>query len=214
MFVVYCLYSEAYNKIYIGYTSDLIDRFSSHNSKSKKGYTVRYRPWIVSYVEFLETKSEAMKREKQLKSFRGREYLRGEIEKIKCVSGSYQPVGWHRFEPIPATKKAVISRKTVDGFFMPKSLSSLKILEIKKLSMRRSRMTAYFVKHPFRSIEWVYERDNPDLINKSKQKNQMPKSLSLLKVLEIKKLSMRRSRMTVFFVKHSLQVHRVSIRTR
>lgn len=47
MYVVYVLYSERYSKIYIGYTSDLIDRFHSHNQFAAKGYTVHYRPWEV-----------------------------------------------------------------------------------------------------------------------------------------------------------------------
>lgn len=38
--------------IYIGYTSDLIDRFHSHNQFATKGYTVKFRPWQVIYIEF------------------------------------------------------------------------------------------------------------------------------------------------------------------
>ncbi|MHA8075018.1 GIY-YIG nuclease family protein, partial [Aquirufa sp. TARAVU-A1A] len=33
------LYSATFDKIYIGYTSDLISRFHSHNSLAKSGYT-------------------------------------------------------------------------------------------------------------------------------------------------------------------------------
>jgi putative endonuclease len=72
---VFCLCSFKYDKIYVGYTSDLISRFHSHNSLATKGYTLRYRPWIVAYTEELESKSAAMKREKELKSSRGRAYL-------------------------------------------------------------------------------------------------------------------------------------------
>jgi putative endonuclease len=74
-YTVYCLYSFKYDKIYVGYTSDLISRFHSHNSLATKGYTLRYRPWIVAYTEELESKSAAMKREKELKSSKGRAYL-------------------------------------------------------------------------------------------------------------------------------------------
>ncbi|MFM7019360.1 MAG: GIY-YIG nuclease family protein [Aquirufa sp.] len=76
MFVTYALYSSAYDKLYIGCTQNLISRFHSHNSLAKKGYTVRYRPWIVIHVEFYNTIMEALKREKQLKSNRGRMFLR------------------------------------------------------------------------------------------------------------------------------------------
>ena len=76
MFVIYVLYSTSFNEIYIGCTSDLIDRFHSHNSLATKGYTMRYRPWEVIHIEFFESKSEAMKREKQLKSFQGRLFIK------------------------------------------------------------------------------------------------------------------------------------------
>jgi putative endonuclease len=66
MFVVYVLYSVKHQKIYIGYTSALIDRFHSHNKFSTKGYTVKYRPWIVVHVEFFESKIAALKRKKSL----------------------------------------------------------------------------------------------------------------------------------------------------
>ncbi len=79
MYVTYVLYSNSFDKIYIGYTSGLLERFKSHNKLGTKGFTVLYRPWIVVYVEFFESKGEAMKREKQLKSSRGRNYLRSEI---------------------------------------------------------------------------------------------------------------------------------------
>lgn len=74
-YVVYCLYSESAKKIYVGYTSHLINRFKSHNELGKKGYTANYRPWVVVYVEYYSTKKEAMKREKQLKTARGRDFL-------------------------------------------------------------------------------------------------------------------------------------------
>ncbi len=79
MYVTYILYSEKFDKIYIGYTSDLVDRFKSHNIFSTKGYTSKFRPWIVIYVEFSDSKTSAMQREKQLKSARGREFCRSQI---------------------------------------------------------------------------------------------------------------------------------------
>ncbi|WP_426670702.1 GIY-YIG nuclease family protein [Mucilaginibacter sp. McL0603] len=43
MFTVYALYSTKYNKIYIGFTSDLNNRFLSHNELATKGHTIKYR---------------------------------------------------------------------------------------------------------------------------------------------------------------------------
>jgi putative endonuclease len=78
-FVVYILYSEQFKKNYTGYTSNLIERFKSHNFLSKKGYTSRYRPWEVIYVEFFKSKAEAMLREQYLKSGIGRELVKNLI---------------------------------------------------------------------------------------------------------------------------------------
>ena len=76
MFVTYALYSVKFDILYIGFTQDLISRFHSHNSLAKSGFTVKYRLWKVIYVDFFETKTEAMHREKELKSNRGRMFLR------------------------------------------------------------------------------------------------------------------------------------------
>lgn len=75
MFTVYALYSEKYKKIYIGYTSNVEQRLLAHNELETKGYTLRYRPWSLIHSEFFIKKSEAMKREKQLKTAKGREFI-------------------------------------------------------------------------------------------------------------------------------------------
>jgi putative endonuclease len=75
MYTVYALYSPTYNKIYIGFTSNIEERLKSHNSLATKGYTVRYRPWILVYSETHESKAGAMSREKQLKTAKGREFI-------------------------------------------------------------------------------------------------------------------------------------------
>ena len=96
MFVTYVLYSGKFDKIYIGYTADLIDRFKSHNKLATKGYTVKFRPWKVVIVEFFENKSDALIREKQLKSSKGRQYIRKVISE-----GSYPSVDGRQFESGP-----------------------------------------------------------------------------------------------------------------
>jgi putative endonuclease len=75
MFTTYVLYSSTYKKIYIGYTSDLDNRLLSHNVLSKKGWTIKYRPWKIIYTEVFDLKSEAMRREKELKTSRGRDFI-------------------------------------------------------------------------------------------------------------------------------------------
>ncbi|WDF56385.1 GIY-YIG nuclease family protein [Mucilaginibacter sp. KACC 22063] len=76
MFTVYVLHSPAYDKIYVGYTSDLNNRMLSHNELATKGYTIKYRPWNLIYIEEFSTKTEALIREKQLKSSKGRAFIR------------------------------------------------------------------------------------------------------------------------------------------
>lgn len=80
-FTVYILKSKKFDKIYTGYTSNLITRFYSHNKLSKSGYTARFRPWRVIYTEVYNSKREAMKREKWLKSGVGRKFIKNNITK-------------------------------------------------------------------------------------------------------------------------------------
>jgi len=75
MFTVYVLYSKGYDKIYIGFTSNLEQRLRSHNELGKKGWTIKFRPWQVIHTEIFQSKSEAMKREKALKTATGRNFI-------------------------------------------------------------------------------------------------------------------------------------------
>ena len=80
MFFVYALYSETHNKIYVGYSSDPEKRLLSHNDVRNKGWTGRFRPWKLIYTERCDSKTEALKREKQLKSAKGRRFIWDLIE--------------------------------------------------------------------------------------------------------------------------------------
>ena len=82
MFSVYVLYSEAFGKIYIGYTSDIEQRLRSHNELATRGWTIKFRPWKLVHTEILESKRDALRREKELKSARGREWIRQLIEEL------------------------------------------------------------------------------------------------------------------------------------
>ena len=79
MYTVYVLCSPSFNQIYIGFTSDLPNRFLSHNELATKGHTIKFRPWVIAYTEEHQTKSEAMKRETQLKSANGRAFVWGVV---------------------------------------------------------------------------------------------------------------------------------------
>ena len=90
MYTVYVLYSEKFNKTYTGYTSDLSSRINSHNQLSTTGYTRKYRPWVLLYTEVYETKKEAIRREKQLKTGKGRDWIKQLIQ-TKYASVRYPP---------------------------------------------------------------------------------------------------------------------------
>ena len=88
MYYVYVLYSATYNKIYVGYTHDLADRLKSHNELATKGYTIRYRPWVIAFQEEFNTKVDALRREKALKSSRGRVYIWNKLKELGLISVS------------------------------------------------------------------------------------------------------------------------------
>ena len=78
---VYVLFSPQFNQIYIGFSNDVEGRLTSHNELATKGWTIRFRPWTLIYKQAFQTKKEAMTREKQLKSAKGREWIRKSILK-------------------------------------------------------------------------------------------------------------------------------------
>ncbi|WP_199535559.1 GIY-YIG nuclease family protein [Rhodohalobacter sp. SW132] len=55
------------------------ERFKSHNELGKKGWTIKFRPWIIVHTENFDEKADAIKREKELKSARGRRLFRSHI---------------------------------------------------------------------------------------------------------------------------------------
>jgi putative endonuclease len=76
MFTVYAVYNKLADKVYVGQTNNLQRRLAEHNSNSLH-YTGRIQgEWVLIYKESVATRSEALTREKQLKSYRGRESLR------------------------------------------------------------------------------------------------------------------------------------------
>ena len=91
-FHLYVLYSDSFDKIYVGFTSDLSARLKSHNELSTKGWTVKYRPWKLIYSEEYSNKRTAMKREKELKTALGRKFIREEVLKkyVGLISASWR----------------------------------------------------------------------------------------------------------------------------
>ena len=59
------------DKYYIGYTENINDRIAKHN-RSRQGFTSVGKPWDLVYIEQFDSKQAAMKREKQLKSWKNK----------------------------------------------------------------------------------------------------------------------------------------------
>ena len=70
MYFTYILKSVITEKYYTGSTSNLDERIKAHNSGKTKS-TKPFRPWILVYKEAFETRTEARKRENQIKRYKG-----------------------------------------------------------------------------------------------------------------------------------------------
>ena len=81
-FSVYLLYSPLFDRTYIGQTKEIDPRLSLHNAGRVRS-TKAYRPWVLVYSEECGTRSEAMVREKWLKSSRGRTFIAKVITEYK-----------------------------------------------------------------------------------------------------------------------------------
>ena len=69
MYFVYILKSLTVLRYYIGSSENVARRLSDHNSGKVKS-TKAYQPWEVVYLEKFNIKSDALKREKQIKSYK------------------------------------------------------------------------------------------------------------------------------------------------
>ncbi|WP_297098986.1 GIY-YIG nuclease family protein [uncultured Draconibacterium sp.] len=81
MYFCYILYSQKLDKFYIGSTADLEGRLQRHNT-SNKGFTSTGKPWELKYYETFDEKSDAMKREMQLKKWKSRSTILKLIEEF------------------------------------------------------------------------------------------------------------------------------------
>jgi putative endonuclease len=79
MYYVYVLQSEVDGNFYVGYTKDLKLRFEKHN----KGYvasTKNRRPLKLIYYEACLNQQDATHREKYLKSYHGRMFIKRRLK--------------------------------------------------------------------------------------------------------------------------------------
>ena len=91
MYHMYIIESESTGKYYIGSTGDLDNRIHQHNhpENSKRKTTSKFSgPWNLVYSEKFETRSEAVIRERQIKSWKSRRSIEELIGRVPACRGS------------------------------------------------------------------------------------------------------------------------------
>ena len=84
MFIVYILRSIEHDCNYIGHTKNIINRLADHN-RGKVRSTKAFAPWKVIYTETYGTKSEAFRREMEIKSYKSGNAFKQLINPTKIV---------------------------------------------------------------------------------------------------------------------------------
>ncbi|MBM3209000.1 GIY-YIG nuclease family protein [Candidatus Shapirobacteria bacterium] len=79
-YYVYILQSQKDESLYIGYTSDLMKRFQSHNA-GENAATKPFRPYRLIFYEAFLNRIDAKNREEYLKSGYGGRTIRGMLKK-------------------------------------------------------------------------------------------------------------------------------------
>ena len=88
-YYVYVIKSKSSGKIYIGQTKNLDQRLKRHNellpSKNKSYTKINKGSWKLVYEEVFRNRKEALKREKQLKSYQGRKFIKVKLRARSSV---------------------------------------------------------------------------------------------------------------------------------
>ena len=74
MFYVYILYSQSLDRYYVGQTENLNDRIFRHTNSGSKS-TKAANDWGLKHKEEFNSRSEALKRESEIKKKKSRKYL-------------------------------------------------------------------------------------------------------------------------------------------
>lgn len=78
MYTVYVIVSLVSDRFYVGQTDNLLYRYRKHADGKVKS-TTSLRPHVIGHVEICHSRSEAMRRERQLKEHAGRGWIRQAI---------------------------------------------------------------------------------------------------------------------------------------
>ena len=88
LYFVYILYSNEYNKYYVGYSSNPLRRLEEHNKGVFNTFTSKYRPWIqVAIFDCGEKKNDAIHLERFMKKQKNTRFF------INLINNDFQPAG-------------------------------------------------------------------------------------------------------------------------
>ena len=80
MWLVYAIYNIDHDKIYIGESGNIEERVKAHNQKRGNHFTAKFSgEWKLIYSEEVKDRTLALKREKQLKTYKGRQFIKKHI---------------------------------------------------------------------------------------------------------------------------------------
>ena len=99
MFYTYILHSKKDNNFYVGFTKDLKLRFEQHN-KGQVESTENRRPFELIYYEACIDQKDAIKREKYLKSFHGKMFIKNRLKSYLTGRFEYHRPAWDQ-NPLP-----------------------------------------------------------------------------------------------------------------
>ena len=74
LFYLYILRSQISGRFYVGQTQDVAKRLAYHNANYSKSLKNR-GPWELFYTETYASRSDAMRRERQIKSWKDRKLI-------------------------------------------------------------------------------------------------------------------------------------------
>ncbi len=71
---VYIIYSAILDKYYVGYSEDILQRLEQHNS-GISDFTAKANDWLLKYSVPFASRTDAMKREAEIKKKKSRKYI-------------------------------------------------------------------------------------------------------------------------------------------
>ncbi len=73
---LYILYSEKYDKFYIGETNEYKRRLKEHNNSYRSNYSSKYRPWTLVALFEIENRSIARGVESFIKNQKSKDFIK------------------------------------------------------------------------------------------------------------------------------------------